>query len=323
MRIGVLGTGRMGAFRAGWLEREADLEVLVGSGDPARGRPVEEVLAASVDAVVISSATPDHPGQIAACADRGLPMLCEKPIALTLRETREAVERAERAGVLLQVSFQRRFDPGFAEARRLVAEGALGTLYCVRLSSFDHEPSPERFIPGSGGIYRDLLIHDFDVARWLTGREAVEVFATGAARRWERFARHGDIDTAAALVTLDDEMPVLVAGTRHDPRGYDVRAEVLGSEDSIAVGLDEHTPLRSVEAAASGPGERPYRGFLDRFAAAFDTEMRLWLEAVRGARANPCPGREALLALQIAAACDRSRAERRVVRVSGVSDDPA
>jgi len=178
MRVAVLGTGRIGAYRAGWLRAHPDVEeVLVGS---IRAGTVESALDARPDAVVISSATPDHPTQIRASAKRGLPMLCEKPIALTLRETRAALDAG---GELLQVSFQRRFDPGFAEARRLVAEGALGTLYCVRMNAYDHEPSPEHFIPGSGGIFRDLHVHDFDAARWLTAVDVDRVYATGAVRR--------------------------------------------------------------------------------------------------------------------------------------------
>ena len=316
MRVAVLGTGRIGAYRADWLRSHPDVEeVLVGS---IRAGTVESVLDARPDAVVISSATPDHPAQIRACAKRGLPMLCEKPIALTLRETREALDAG---GELLQVSFQRRFDPGFAEARRLVVEGALGTLYCVRMCAYDHEPSPEHFIPGSGGIFRDLHIHDFDAARWLTGSEVDRVYATGAVRRWERFAKYGDVDTSAVLLTMGDGLPVVVTGSRHDPRGYDFRVELLASDDSITVGLDERTPLRSVEANAPTLGTRPYDGFLERFAAAFDAELRAWLEFVRGERGNPCPGVEALHALRIAVACDRSRAEGRAVPISEVSDD--
>ena len=318
MRVAVLGTGRIGAYRAGWLRAHPDVEeVLVGS---IRAGTVESALDARPDAVVISSATPDHPAQIRACAARELPMLCEKPIALTLRKTRDALDAG---GDLLQVSFQRRFDPGFAEARRLVAEGALGTLYSVRMCAYDHEPSPEHFIPSSGGIFRDLHIHDFDVARWLTGSEVDRVYAVGAVRRWERFAQHGDVDTSAILLTMADGLPVVITGSRHDPRGYDFRVELLASDDSIAVGLDERTPLKSVEAQAPTLGARPYEGFLDRFAAAFDAELRAWLEFVRGERGNPCPGAEALHALRVAVACDRSRAQGQVVAMSEVSDDDA
>jgi myo-inositol 2-dehydrogenase / D-chiro-inositol 1-dehydrogenase len=316
VRIAVLGTGRMGAYRADWLRRHPDVEeVVVGR---VRAGTDEEALDAGVDAAVISSATPDHVAHVELCAGRGLPMLCEKPIALTLRETAAAVERA---GPLLQVSFQRRFDPGFAEARRLVESGVLGTLYCIRMVSFDHEPSPEHFIPGSGGIVRDLQIHDVDAARWLTGLEVESVYATGAVRRWERFARHGDLDTSVLVLTMADGLPVVATGTRHDPRGYDVRLELLGAEDSVAVGLGARTPLRSVEddrPVLAGP---PYRGFLDRFERAFDAEMRAWLELVQGRRENPCPGIEALHALRVALACNRSREDRRAVAVGEVVDD--
>jgi myo-inositol 2-dehydrogenase/D-chiro-inositol 1-dehydrogenase len=303
----------MGAYRADWLRSHPDVEeVLVGS---VRAGTVEVVLDAGVDAAVISSATPDHAAHVGLCADRGLPMLCEKPISLTLAETAAAIERA---GPLLQVSFQRRFDPGYAEAKRLVESGELGTLYCVRMGSFDHEPSPEHFIPGSGGIVRDLQIHDVDAARWLTGLEVESVYATGAVRRWERFARHGDLDTSVLMLTMAGGLPVVAAGTRHDPRGYDVRLELLGSEDSIAVGLGARTPLRSVEDDAPALAGPPYTGFLDRFERAFDAEMRAWLEFVQGRRENPCPGVEALHALRVAIACNRSRDEGRVVAVAEV-----
>jgi myo-inositol 2-dehydrogenase / D-chiro-inositol 1-dehydrogenase len=318
MRVAVLGTGRIGAYRADWLRAHPEVEdVLVGS---IREGSVETVLDARPDAVVISSATPDHLWQIRACAERELPMLCEKPLALTLHETRAALEACDE---LLQVSFQRRFDPAFAAARQLVAGGTLGTLYGVRMCAYDHEPSTEHFIPGSGGIFRDLHVHDFDVARWLTGSEVERVYAVGAVRRWERFARHGDVDTAAILLTMADGLPVVVTGSRHDPRGHDFRLELLSSEDSISVGLDERTPLRPLEASAPPLGTRPYAGFLDRFAAAFDAELRAWLEFVRGERENPCPGVAALHALRVAIACDRSRAEGRPVAVEEVNEDDA
>jgi myo-inositol 2-dehydrogenase/D-chiro-inositol 1-dehydrogenase len=166
-----------------------------------------------------------------------------------------------------------------------------------------------------------MHIHDFDVARWLTGAEVEHVYATGSVRRWERFARHGDVDTAAIVLTMGGGLPVVINGTRHDPRGYDTRAELLGSDDSIAVGLGERTPLRSVDPGAPSPASNPWTTFLDRFNAAFDAETRAFLEFARGERENPCPGIEALHALRIAVACDRSRAEGRPVRIEEVDDD--
>jgi myo-inositol 2-dehydrogenase/D-chiro-inositol 1-dehydrogenase len=280
------------------------------------------VLAEDLDAAVVSSSTDQHPAHIRAFVERGVPVLSEKPIALTLRETRETLDRVERAGGTLQVSFQRRFDPGFAAARNAVAAGAVGTLYLIRLVSHDHEPSPEHYIPTSGGIFRDLHVHDFDIARWLTGTEVEEVYPKMSVRKWGRFARHDDADTAAVLMTMADGLPVLLSGTRHSPHGYDFRAEVFGSGDSLAVGFGPRTPIREVDGGGRLPLD-PWRGFLDRFGAAFEAEFDAWLQVVTGGRQNPCPGALAHRALRVAVACDRAARERRPVRVEEVSDDAA
>ena len=331
MKVAVLGTGRMGAYRARWLGARPEVEtVLVGSRDPARAHAVadaagasggsyEEVLDECPEAVVISTATPDHLRLIAECAGRGLPMLCEKPIALTIEESEQAISVAREAGVEVQLSFQRRFDPGWREARRLRERGALGVLYSVRIASHDHEPSPPEYVPTSGGIFRDLHVHDFDIVRWFAGNEVERVYAVGAVRRWQRFADHGDVDTSAVLLVLEDGLPVLLSGTRHDPRGYDFRAEIFGSRDSVTVGLDARTPLRSLERGWDGFEGEPYRGFLDRFAPAFDAEMQAFLELVAGRGPNPCPADESIPALRIALACDRSLATGEPVAVDEVT----
>lgn len=320
MRIAVVGTGRMGAFRAEQV-RARGHDAVVVSGDPARGRPLADVLAEGIDAAIVSSSTDRHPEHVLACVERRLPVLCEKPIALTLRETREVLDGVAAADGTLQVSFQRRFDPGFAAARAAVADGRLGTLYLIRLNSHDHEPSPEHYIPTSGGMFRDLHVHDFDMARWLTGTEVTAVYGVVAVRKWRRFLRHGDADTAAVLLTMGDGAPVLLSGTRHGPHGYDFRAELFGSGDSVAVGLGPRTPIRSLDPDGPGLPDHPWRGFLDRFGAAFEAEVDAWLEVVAGERANPCPGEEALEALRVAVACDVSAREGRPVRVEEVTVD--
>jgi myo-inositol 2-dehydrogenase / D-chiro-inositol 1-dehydrogenase len=321
VRIAVVGTGRMGAFRAKQV-RARGHEPVVVSRDRSRGRALRDALADELDAAVVSSSTDEHPEHIVAFVERGVPVLSEKPIALTLRETRTTLDRVSRAGGTLQVSFQRRFDPGFAAARESVESGSIGTLYLIRLNSHDHEPSPEHYIPTSGGIFRDLHVHDFDIARWLTGADVAEVYPVASVRKWERFAQHGDADTAAVLITMDDGLPVLLSGTRHSPHGYDFRAELFGSDDSLAVGLGERTPIRALDADGSVP-RAPWRGFLDRFGAAFEAEFDAWLQLVVGERANPCPGEEAYHALRVAVACDLGARERRPVRLEEVTDDGA
>jgi myo-inositol 2-dehydrogenase/D-chiro-inositol 1-dehydrogenase len=168
-------------------------------------------------------------------------------------------------------------------------------------------------------MLRDLHIHDFDLIRWLTGLEVATVYATGSVRRWQRYARHGDVDTAAILLTMEDGLSVVVTGTRHDARGYDVRAELIGSEDAVAVGLDRKTPLRSLEADPPQLGPEVHTSFVERFADAFDAELRAWLDFARGRSENPCPGEAAFHALRISVACERSLAERRPVEVAEVS----
>jgi myo-inositol 2-dehydrogenase/D-chiro-inositol 1-dehydrogenase len=306
MRIAVLGTGRMADIRVPLL-RASGAEVVLAGGDRARtgavadrlgARPasVGEALASSPDAVVVASATDRHLEQLLAAAELGVPVLCEKPIALTVEDTRAAVRALD--GATVQVGFQRRFDPDIAAAR---AAGA-GRLYSIRITARDADPAEEHYIPSSGGIFRDMHVHDFDLARWISGREVATAYAVGAVRGFERFARHGDVDTSAAILTMDDGMPVTIDGSRHDPRGYDVRVELLGSEDAISV----------------GPAALP-QSFAERFARAFAAETDAFLALVRsGGGESPCPPESALEALRIAVACDRSRAEGRPVALDEV-----
>jgi myo-inositol 2-dehydrogenase / D-chiro-inositol 1-dehydrogenase len=331
MKVGLLGAGRIGALHAGVLARNQGVDtILVGDADPERAESVarevggeagtiEEVLDSRPDAVVIAASTPAHADLIRASMKAGIPAFCEKPIALGYEETVEVVEEVESSGATLQIGFQRRFDAGYSEAKRLIENGSLGTLYSIRLATHDPEPPPEEYIPASGGIFRDLHIHDFDILRWLTGGEVEEVFATGSVRGFDFFAEHGDVDTSAALIRMKDGVVAVLTGGRHDPLGYDVRAEVFGSGDSIAVGMDRHTPLRSVEPGMPPPEKPAYPNFQERFIDAYRAEMAHFLSVVRGEAENPCTARDALEALRIAMAADLSLAEHRPVSLSEVS----
>jgi myo-inositol 2-dehydrogenase/D-chiro-inositol 1-dehydrogenase len=318
----------MGAFRAKALAAHPDVDqVLVASHRPerahelaeaigGRGGTIDEVLGEELDALVISTVTAEHPEHVAAGAQRGLPMLCEKPLSIDVADTEATIDVVRKAGVDLQVAFMRRFDAGFRRARELVSSGALGTLYSLRMCAHDHEPAPERFIATSGGIFVDLHVHDFDMARWLTGHEVKEVFATGTVRVWEAYGRQDDVDTSAMVLTMDDGVPVVVTGARHDPLGYDFRAELFGSSDSIVVGVDGRTPVHSVQPDAPPMPDDPYRGFLDRFHQAFIDETAAFVDLALGRGINHCPPEEALSALRVAGACERSWRERRVVDVA-------
>ncbi|MFF8828193.1 Gfo/Idh/MocA family oxidoreductase [Streptomyces sp. NPDC015131] len=333
MRIGLIGTGRIGGFHAGVLSRHPEVEALVvADADPGRAAQVaaltgataapavDDVLAHGVDALVITSATSSHAGLIARAARAGLPAFCEKPIALDLPGTLAALRAVEEAGTQLQLGFMRRFDAGYRAARDAVHAGRLGRLHTVRAITSDPAPPPAAYLPLSGGLYRDCLVHDFDILRWVTGREITEVYATGADGGPAMFREAGDVDTAAALLTLDDGTLATATATRCNGAGYDVRMELAGERDQIAVGLGDRTPLTSTEPLGPPPAGNPWPGFLERFAPAYEAELDAFVRVTRGELANPCDGREALRALRVAEACERSRRERRPVRLDEIDD---
>src|SRR5262249_2643958 len=149
--------------------------------------PIADALEAPLDAAVVSTPTATHGELLERLVQRGIPVLCEKPLAVSVAESRRLAELIDRSTVAVQLAFQRRHDPHYRAARDAIMSGEMGTLYSLRLAAHDAEPSPEHYIPTSGGIFRDLHVHDFDLARWLTREEVVEVFAIGSVRHWERF----------------------------------------------------------------------------------------------------------------------------------------
>ena len=189
----------------------------------------------------------------------------------------------------------------------------------LRAATHDPSPPPEAYIATSGGIFRDLQVHDLDAIRFVTGEDVIEVYADGAVRETEWFERHDDLDTAVAVLRLSSGPLAILSGTRHDPLGYDVRLEVFGTADSIAVGVDERTPLRSVEPGRTPPGATGYRNFIDRFAPAYRHELAAFIAAVHRNGVSPCSLADARAALAVAIAADKSRAERRPVRIAEVA----
>lgn len=332
MRIGVIGTGRIGTFHANTLSRHREVggSLIVTDADSGRAQDlasrlgataapgVDEIFTWGVDAVVITAATSAHAELIGRAARSGLPVFCEKPIALDLPATLAAIAEVEAAGTILQMGFQRRFDTGYTGAREAVHSGKLGRLHTVRMMTSDQTPPPPEYLPLSGGLYRDTLIHDFDILRWVTGREIVEVYATGSDTGPSMFREAGDIGTAAAVLTLDDGTLVTATATRMNGAGYDVRMELAGELDQVGVGLDDRTPITSTEPAGPPAASRPWTGFLERFGPAYEAELSAFVEVVRGERANPCDGREALQALRVAEACELSRRERRPVHLAEI-----
>ncbi|QIJ65874.1 Gfo/Idh/MocA family oxidoreductase [Streptomyces sp. JB150] len=331
MRIGILGLGRIGAFHAETLAGLDVVESLVltdpftdaakSAAERFGGEVVdspEALFAAGVDGIVIAAATDAHPALIRAGAAAGVPVFCEKPVARTMREGVEVLEAVRDSGVPVQIGYNRRFDAGFAAARAAVRGGELGRLHTVRSTTLDPAPPPAAYIAASGGIFRDCSVHDFDIIRWVTGREVTEVYAAGGNRGAGYIREAGDADTTGAVLTLDDGTLAVVSNSRHNGRGYDVRMELHGFDDSIAVGLEDKLPLRSVEPGTAFPAGPPHDFFMDRFAAAYRAELTAFTEVVAGSRPSPCTIGDALEAGWIAEACTRSLHEHRPVTVDEV-----
>jgi myo-inositol 2-dehydrogenase / D-chiro-inositol 1-dehydrogenase len=331
MRLGLIGLGRIGSFHASTLAAlpavtslvVADLAPALAAAAADRvGAEIadspEQLIKAGVDGIVIAAATDAHPALIRAAVEAGLPVFCEKPLAAAAAEAVALQQLVRASGVPVQIGYPRRFDAGFAAARAAVASGELGWVHTVRSTTLDPAPPPRDYVAVSGGLFRDCSVHDFDAVRWATGREVVEVYATGSSHGAGYFAELGDVDTATAVLTLDDGATAVVSNSRYNPRGYDVRLELHGTADSVVAGWDDRLPVRNVEPGASFPAGPPHHFFVDRLAAAFRAELAAFAEVVAGRRPSPCTVDDAVEVTWIAEAATRSRHEHRPVRVEEV-----
>lgn len=331
MRIGLAGVGRIGAFHAGILAGLPAVDsVIVADANGARAREIAErlgveiadspeaLLNSGLDALVITAATEAHPDLIVRGAEAGLPVFCEKPVAPDTESTLEVIKRVGGAATAVQVGFQRRFDAGYGNARKAAQSGALGWVHTLRATTLDPTPPAPSYIATSGGLFRDCGVHDFDAIRWVTNRDVAEVYACGTNRGADFFRAAGDVDTMAAMLTLDDDSLAVVSNTRYNGAGYDVRLEVLGSQDSIGVGLDERLPLRSAEAGTTFPSGGPYPSFMERFADAYRCELEAFVDLAARGGESPCTMHEALEAFYVAEACEVSLARHQPVQVGEV-----
>jgi myo-inositol 2-dehydrogenase / D-chiro-inositol 1-dehydrogenase len=331
VRIGVLGVGRIGVQHAEALVRHPDVtDVVLADSNAGHAQEVAQrigglavstvdaAFATGLDAVVVAAPTGTHPELIIKASELGVPVFCEKPVADGIPVTLEVLAHVEKTGTPVHIGFQRRFDAGYVAAREALRNGELGDLRRVHLVTADKEPPPATYVATSGGIFRDMHIHDFDILRAVTGREVVEVYATGANRGAGYFGEAQDIDVSAAVLTLDDGTVATLQGSRYNGAGYDVRMELGGTRATWAVGLDDEVPLRSAEPAVSFPAGPSWDGFLRRFAPAYDAELAAFLDLARGRIPSPCDVRDALQALVIAEAADLSRRLHRPVRIEEV-----
>jgi myo-inositol 2-dehydrogenase/D-chiro-inositol 1-dehydrogenase len=333
VRVGVLGTGRIGAMHAELLAHRVagaalavvyDLDAEIAGTVACRlgveaVRDQDELIGSpDVDAVAICSSTDTHVPLVEAAAVAGKPVFCEKPIAHDLDHVDRALAAVERAGVLFMVGFNRRFDPAHRSVRDAVANGDIGDVHVLRITSRDPEPPPLSYARVSGGIFLDMTVHDFDLARFVTGSEVVEVVAHGAARVAPELAEIGDVDTAVVTMVHADGAFTVIDNSRRAVYGYDQRVEAFGSAGMAASGNPPaHTGSRLTAAGSRGPA-LPYF-FLERYMPSYVHEWEAFVDAVRSGGASPVPGAAGRTALVIGLAATRSLHEGRSVRVDEIN----
>lgn len=333
VRVGLIGAGRIGRLHASNLTSRlpmAQLEAIADVDLEAAQTLAEksdvgfvtedyrELLERDdIDAVVICSSTDTHAEISQDAARAGLHIFCEKPIDLDLARIDETLEEVERAGVKFQVGFNRRFDPNFKRVREAVAEGRVGTPEILRITSRDPEPPPLDYVRASGGIFLDMTIHDFDMARFLIGGEVDTVYATGKVRVDPAIGEAGDVDTAVITLEFENDVVGTIDNSRRAVYGYDQRVEVFGSDGVVKVGNE--TPDRHVVLNEDGRhGPNPLYFFLERYTESYVAEMKAFLEAVANDGPVPVTGHDGRMPVVMGLAAGRSLNEGRPVRLDEI-----
>ncbi|MDQ1438554.1 MAG: myo-inositol 2-dehydrogenase / D-chiro-inositol 1-dehydrogenase [Acidimicrobiaceae bacterium] len=316
LRIAIVGYGRMGRRHAATIARLPHVEIraivdpVVRSSDP-HDLPIRELDAVledpSIDAAIVASSTDAHARLIDRLIAAGKPTFCEKPLAASTTDAEQLVAAASDAGVPLTVGFNRRFDPDVAELRQRIAEGEVGRVESLHFISHDATPPSADYAAASGGLFHDMSIHDFDLARFLTGGEVAQVSAF--AGRSSDAAPATEVDVAVTTLLMDDDTIVQINNSRHCAAGYDQRIEAFGSRGSLAMASRPTSAVRVANEAGFRYGPLS-PGFLQRYDTAYGIEIEAWVRSVRE-QAEPWPsGWDALEASRVAdaaAACAATR----------------
>jgi myo-inositol 2-dehydrogenase / D-chiro-inositol 1-dehydrogenase len=334
VNIGIIGVGRIGKIHAenivsamsqGRLKAIADVKLTPEIETWAKKLGVETIVKdpaalladQEIQAVLICSSTDTHADFVVAAAKAGKHIFCEKPIDLSVAKVRAALDAVAKAGVKLQVGFNRRFDHNFRRVRELVESGAVGDPHLIKISSRDPAPPPADYVAVSGGIFLDMTIHDFDMARFQAGSEVEEVYAAGAVLIDPAIGKAGDVDTAIVTLRFKNGALAVIDNSRKAAYGYDQRVEVFGSKGAAAAENDAPSTVKlSTESGCMG--EKPLYFFLERYQQAFVDEMRAFLDAIAGGKPTPVTGEDGLQDLRVGLAAKLSLAEHRPVKLSEI-----
>lgn len=331
--VGILGAGRIGKLHATNIAGMQDAKIKI-IADPFANddmtkwaatigvtnvtKDPEEVFSdAEINTVIICSSTDTHADFIIKAAEAGKNIFCEKPIDLDVAKIKKALAAVEKAGVKLQVGFVRRFDHNHKRVRDYVVEGKVGQPHIVKITSRDPQRPPMEYVKVSGGIFIDMMIHDFDMARYLAGSDVEEVYAAGNVLVSEDFAKYNYVDTAMVILKFTNGALGFIDNSRETLYGYDQRTEVFGSKGCAAVAND--TPNTCVLTTSEGVySDKPVWFFLERYNDAFIAEMRAFFDAIINNTETPVTGLDGLRPVQIALAANKSLKEGRPVKISEI-----
>ncbi|MCG7380980.1 inositol 2-dehydrogenase [Paenibacillus sp. ACRSA] len=334
VRVGIIGAGRIGKIHADNLLRNPHVEI-VGISDLFAGPELEAWAAMrgisvvttnsteliehpDVDAVLICSSTDTHVPLIELAAQAGKHIFCEKPVSMDLHQTEAAVAAVQQAGVKLQIGFNRRFDHNFRQVRAHVQDGSIGEPHIIKITSRDPSPPPAEYIRVSGGIFMDMMIHDFDMARYLSGSEVEEVYAQGNVLVDPVFAEYEDVDTAIVTMNFANGAIGVIDNSRRAVYGYDQRVEVFGSMGSTAAAND-HPNTVELSTATGLLRDKPLHFFLERYNEAYVQETALFIEAILKDTPVIVDGHDAVQAERIAYAARMSLQQGRPVKLREVT----
>ncbi|GMQ57424.1 inositol 2-dehydrogenase [Vallitalea sediminicola] len=333
MNVGIIGVGRIGRVHAQSISYNIpDVTIkavsdvrLDGVSEWAKGLGIENVYDdyhkilddKEIDAVLVCSSTDTHAQISIEAARAGKHVFCEKPIDYDLDRINNVLKEVEKKGVKFQVGFNRRFDHNFNRINKVTKDGVIGEPHIIKITSRDPEPPPIEYVKVSGGMFFDMTIHDFDMARFQAGCEATEVYAVGASLVDPEIGKAGDVDTAVITIKFENGAIAIIDNSRKAAYGYDQRVEVFGSEGSIEAKNDTETNtiLRTKQAVST---DKPLYFFLERYMGSFVEEMKQFFEAIKNDTETPVKGIDGLNAVVIAMAAKKSLEEGRPVKISEI-----
>ncbi len=327
VRFAILGAGRIGQVHARAIhsDKEATLVAIADAHVPAAQAVADEYGAsvrdidtiagsADIDAVVICTPTDMHADLIEQFAQCGKAIFCEKPVDLDVARVRQCLATVQASNATLMVAFQRRFDPDFMALKERIVEGAIGNVEMVVLTSRDPSPPPIDYIKRSGGIFKDMAIHDLDVARWLLDEPVITVQAAASVMVDSAIGEAGDFDTANVILTTGSGRQATINNSRRAGYGYDQRIEVFGSKGMVSA-LNTHAS-RTVVATAEGYTQPPLQDFfMSRYERAYANEIAAFVQYVKNGSQPSPSGDDGLQSLILAEACLTSATEQKVVHV--------